>query len=72
MFPNESGLSDEEVVKRRQQYGYNILPEKKPQSQFSLLIQQLANPLVYVLLLTTLVTLIIGDIGDAIIIFDEH
>ena len=69
MFPNESGLSDEEVVKRRQQYGYNILPEKKPQSQFSLLIQQLANPLVYVLLLTTLVTLIIGDIGDAIIIF---
>src|SRR4030042_6908889 len=68
MFPNESGLSNEEVNKRQEQYGLNILPEKPPPNQFYLIIQQLKNPLVYILLLAALITLVIGHYSDAIII----
>lgn len=69
MFPNEPGLSNEEVKKKQQQYGANVLPEKPPPSQFSLILQQLKNPLVYVLLSATIVTFIIGHFSDALIIF---
>lgn len=69
MFPNESGLSSEEVEKRQLKYGQNILPEKQSPSQFSLLVQQLKNPFVYILLLATVVTLLIGDFSDSVIIF---
>ncbi|MFZ5844959.1 MAG: cation-translocating P-type ATPase [Patescibacteria group bacterium] len=68
MFPDEQGLSNEEAKKRQEQHGLNILPEKPPPSQFSLLVQQLKNPLVYVLLLAVFVTLVIGHFSDAIII----
>jgi len=68
MFPNEKGLSNEEVKKRQEQYGLNVLPEKPPPSQLSLVIQQLKSPLVYVLLLAALVTFATGHYADAIII----
>ena len=69
MFPNEPGLSNEEVKRRQLQYGANVLPEKPPPSQFSLILQQLRNPFVYVLLVAALVTSIIGHFSDALIIF---
>jgi len=69
MLPNKQGLSDEEIIKRRQKYGPNVLPEKPPPTYFSLIVQQLKNPLIYILLLADLVTLIIGHFSDAIIIF---
>ncbi len=68
MFPNEQGLSNEEAINRQQKYGLNVLPEKPPPSHFSLIVQQLKNPLIYVLLLAGLVTLIIGHLPDAMII----
>lgn len=69
MFPNEQGLSGKEAKNRQQQYGLNVLPEKPPPGHFSLIIQQLKNPLIYVLLLAGLVTLVIGHLPDAMIIF---
>ncbi|MFH0864438.1 MAG: HAD-IC family P-type ATPase [Candidatus Gottesmanbacteria bacterium] len=69
MFPNEQGLSKEEATRRQQQYGLNVLPEKPPPNHFFLIVQQLKNPLVYVLLLAGLVTLIIGHLPDTTIIF---
>lgn len=69
MFPNEPGLSSEEVKNRQQQSGLNVLPEKPPPSNLSLIIQQVRNPLVYVLLLAGVVTLVIGHLPDAAIIF---
>jgi len=69
MFPNEQGLSKEEAIKRQQQYGLNVLPEKPPPSQLSLFLAQLKSPLVYILLIASLVTIAIGHITDAAIIF---
>jgi len=69
MFTLGSGLSNEEVKDKQQQCGLNVLPEKPPPSHLSLVIQQLKNPLVYVLLLAGLVTIVIGQFPDAAIIF---
>ncbi len=69
MFPNEPGLSTGEVKIRQQQHGLNVLPEKSAPSNLSLIIQQLNNPLIYVLLLAGFVTLVIGHFPDTIIIF---
>ncbi len=68
MFPNEEGLTTDEVKQRQSQFGLNILPEKRPPSKALLIFQQLKSPLVYVLLLAALVTIAIGHYSDAIII----
>jgi Ca2+-transporting ATPase len=68
MFINDFGLSSKEAEIRQKQYGLNVLPEKKPPSNFSLLLSQLKNPLIYILLIASFVTIIIGDFADTIII----
>lgn len=69
MFPEEPGLSSEEVKVRQQQHGLNILPEKPLPGNLFLIVQQLRNPMVYILLLAGMVTLTIGHFTDAAIIF---
>jgi len=62
------GLSTQEAKDKQLQYGKNILPEQPPPRNLSLLIQQIKNPLIYVLLLAGLITLIIGHYPDTFII----
>ncbi|MBU1166888.1 hypothetical protein KKC60_00570, partial [Patescibacteria group bacterium] len=69
MFPNEKGLSLEEVKSNQQKFGLNILPEKRPPSAFSLVLEQLKSPLIYVLLFACAITIVIGHYPDALIIF---
>lgn len=69
MFPTEPGLSSEEIKGKQDQFGLNVLPEKPPPGNVSLIVLQLKNPLVYVLLLAGVVTVVIGHFPDAAIIF---
>lgn len=69
MFPNESGLSNEEVKIRQEKYGPNILPEKPPPSDIALLFSQFKNPLILVLFIAGGVTLFIKHFSDAVVIF---
>lgn len=62
------GLTKSEVEKKLKKFGLNVLPEKKPPSKLSIFLDQFKNPLVYVLLGASIVTFLIGDVGDAIII----
>lgn len=72
------GLSSEEAENRLKTYGYNKLQEKKKKSIFKIFIEQLMDPMIYVLLAAVLVTLLIsivnvlnnkeGDWADIIII----
>lgn len=64
----EKGLTDGEVLKKQNQYGLNVLPEKAPPSKLSLFFSQLKSPLVYVLIVSSIVTLAIGEIADSLII----
>lgn len=62
------GLSEHDVEERRRRHGINELPRQRKQSAFSRFLQQFRNPLVYILLISGLVTIILGGITDASVI----
>jgi Ca2+-transporting ATPase len=64
----QTGLSKEEVLTRRQQYGENRLPVEKPTSAWAILLSQFKSPLIYIILVAALVSLIAQEIGDFAII----
>lgn len=63
-----TGLTQEEAVSRLTLYGPNKLQEKPAVSLLSLFIDQLKSVLIYVLLAAVVVTLVIGEYVDAVII----
>lgn len=63
-----TGLSDEEVAKRREQYGPNSLKAKEKRSIISLFFSQLRDWLIYVLLAAVIITVLMGEYIDAAII----
>ena len=67
----EKGLTQSEVKSRYERFGPNILPEKSPPSNLSILLSQLKSPLVYVLAVAGFVTFSIGHIADTIILFAD-
>ena len=62
---NELGLSAQEINKRQNKYGLNILPKKKSDSIFKILFRQLTDPIVMLLVVTVVFSFIIGEIIDA-------
>ena len=62
---NSSGLSNEEATKRQKKYGLNILPSKPDMTLFAHFIQQFKSPIIYILLLATLMALSIHEYTDA-------
>ncbi len=64
----EQGLSSDEVKKRREQYGSNMLNAKKKKSILRMFVHQLRDWLIYVLFAAVVITLILGEYIDSIII----
>jgi len=64
-----AGLSQEEVEKRLKKFGPNKLPGEKPLSKLRLFLGQLKSPLIYILLIAGIVTLILGEYTDTVVIF---
>jgi calcium-translocating P-type ATPase len=62
---NTSGLNNEEASIRQKKYGLNILPSKPDMTLFAHFLQQFKSPIIYVLLLATLMALIIHEYTDA-------
>lgn len=62
------GLSPEEVRKRLEKYGANELKEKEKESLLSKVIKQLKDFLVLILIGASIVSGIVGEISDAIVI----
>jgi len=63
-----SGLSEAEVEKRIEKYGKNRLQEAKKKTLIQLFFAQLNDALIYVLLGAAVVTLIVGEYADSVII----
>ncbi len=63
------GLTNDQVKKQLQNYGNNILLEKKPPSNFYFLIKQLYNPLIIVLFVASVITVLLQEYSDTIVIF---
>jgi Ca2+-transporting ATPase len=64
----DSGLSNTEVLSRRAQYGENRLPAEKTTSPWTILLNQVKSPLVYIILVAALVSLFAREYGDFAII----
>jgi Ca2+-transporting ATPase len=70
-FPNPkllTGLSAEEVAERRAKFGENRLPSEKSISAWTILLNQLKSPLVYIILAAAGISLFLGEFGDTAII----
>lgn len=66
-FPRK-GLTASEVLERRKRFGVNKLPEKKGRTPLNLYLSQFRNPLIYVISVAAIVSLILGQTDDALII----
>ena len=65
----EHGLSTQEVQQRLARYGPNQLPQTPPPSIWALLLRQVKSFIVLILLGTAVLSLAIGELGDALAIF---
>lgn len=63
-----TGLTSEEVLALRTKYGENRLPGEKGVSVWSILLNQLKSPLVYIILAAAGISLALGELGDFTII----
>lgn len=59
------GLSSDEVVLRARHYGKNILPDGEKRTLFNIFIEQFKSPVIYVLLIATVISLAIKEFSDA-------
>ncbi|HLP44208.1 MAG TPA: cation-translocating P-type ATPase, partial [Candidatus Nanoarchaeia archaeon] len=64
----ERGLELTDVVKRLKLHGPNALPEPKTMSVAQLFLKQFQSPLIYILLIASIVVLFLGDVADTIVI----
>ena len=62
------GLALNEIQNKIKQYGFNSLPEKKPTSLIRIFLGQFNSPLIFILLIASVITYIIGETTDAYII----
>ncbi|MDH5442391.1 MAG: HAD-IC family P-type ATPase [Candidatus Nomurabacteria bacterium] len=65
-----SGLSSDEVLLRTKQFGPNKLPDAKLDSFFKIILHQFQSPLIYVLMIITVIVFGLGEyINGAVIAF---
>jgi len=62
------GLSEAEVLSQRAIFGENVLPEAKGRSAWSIFLAQFKNPLIYIIFAAAIISLLMGESGDSIII----
>jgi P-type Ca2+ transporter type 2C len=68
MSAKVEGLSSQEARERLAEYGKNLLPEKPPPSNISILVSQFKSPLVYVLFVAGVITFLLKEFADTAII----
>ena len=65
---SENGLSHEEIIKRHQQFCYNILDEKKKENPFMIFLKQFQDLLVIILIIAAIISGMSGQIESTIVI----
>ena len=64
----EKGLSEKEAKIRQEKLGTNKLPEEKPLSSLFIFLEQFKSPLVYILVIAGIVTFILKEYTDSMVI----
>lgn len=65
---SKDGLSEEESLLRREKFGKNTFENKEKKSVFSIFIKQIANPLVFILVGAAIITFILKEWAEVIVI----
>lgn len=65
---SDRGLSLDAVRERIKQYGQNALPEEKPHSKLRLFLNQFQSPLIYILLVASIIIFLMGETMDSYVI----
>lgn len=65
----EGGLTAEEALYRLGRYGPNVIPRKEKGARLEILIRQIHDPLIYVLLVSTVLAILTGKVVDGLVIF---
>jgi len=64
----QAGLTSQEAEIRLRQHGANVIERGARRPWFHILIHQIADPLVYVLLVAALLTITIGKVADGMVV----
>ena len=62
------GLTEGEAFRRLQQNGRNEMRAARKKTKIQLFLEQLKDPLIYILLIAAVVSILLGEISDAVII----
>jgi Ca2+-transporting ATPase len=65
----KKGLTEKEVNTRLVEFGENKLPEERPLSKLKIFLAQFQSPLIYILIVAGIITLILREFTDSIVIF---
>ncbi|PLX25796.1 MAG: ATPase [Ignavibacteria bacterium] len=65
----DQGLTAEAITRSGAQYGINQLPKEKQSSALLILLEQINNPIIYILLIAAVLTAFLADPADSIVIF---
>ena len=65
---SNKGLTNEEVKKRQEKYGYNILPKKKKDSIVKIFFNSFKDPIIILLLFAASASVLVNELLDAIAI----
>ena len=64
----KTGLSTSEVQKRLDKKGYNIIPHKKKDSIFKIIINEIIQPITLLLIVAIISSFVVGEVVDALAI----
>ena len=64
----DTGLTSDEVKNRQEKYGLNKLATEKKATIFKLILSQLNDAMIYILIGAAILSAIVGEISDSIII----
>ena len=62
------GLTEGEAFRRLQQNGRNEMKAARKKTKIQLFLEQLKDPLIYILLIAAVVSILLGEVSDAVII----
>ena len=63
------GITEREAADKLTKEGYNELPSSKPRSNFAIILDVLKEPMFLLLIGCSTVYLVLGDMGEAIMLF---
>ncbi len=64
----KNGLTGEEASRRLEENGANCLPKAKKEGIFKIFLRQFANPIIIILIITVILSFVLGEVLDGIFI----